>query len=359
MAALCQRPDQGRCQSRQVQSALDGARTDIRASAWQGDRAGRLPRVFQSTAGAWVFPKHGQDRSGIVAGLSQVAIWGRSPCDMDSASQQAKGSSLNQGTGAGAGGRSRDAACQAVPNPWPVNRSAWKRNSGPDMGPRGLHAWDYRFSARRTPPDNEAANSGPDERHSPTSARNGICGQIIGQRDRVRREANWQHQETAATHVGKARRQGVSACASAFVRGVDGSRKCPDAEDCAIPGAYVNSRNGTDLRPLFAVIHAGRGSRRGVLACTAVHSPESQHPSKLLFLWWAVRGSNPRPSRCKQWVSVPNQELSAKLCAYFCKLSLFLFDCAPVWCTHVHNGLRRRANVTPALTTPMMEHRNG
>jgi hypothetical protein len=23
------------------------------------------------------------------------------------------------------------------------------------------------------------------------------------------------------------------------------------------------------------------------------------------------------------------------------------------------NGLRRRANVTPALTTPMMEHRNG
>lgn len=67
--------------------------------------------------------------------------------------------------------------------------------------------------------------------------------------------------------------------------------------------------------------------------------------------WWAMTGSNRRPSRCKQGVSHAKQPLPANLRTDFLNLCRFRFGSVPPWCTLVHAGSDQRWSANRTLIT--------
>ena len=338
MAPLCQRQDHGWRTARPLQGALDCARAALWSPLGNSGQPGRLPRLCGRTAGERLFTQHNQDRPGTVAGLSALAIWGRRADSLDTASIKTARPLVDEGRSAGTGGRRQDPAYQVVPDIGPDNRRAGWRDIGPNLGPDRLCPRDNRLPAIRALADQQAAHSGADERTGPRGARNSPQGATERLCDRVRREAAWQRQEGAGTAIQGNGDQVLAPRPSAQRSGVDGARGRADAEDCAVPGPHLDAGNGAGLRAVLTLIYAGCKRRNHVLSVHRYTEARAVHSAKALKLWWALTGSNRRPSRCKQQGPTANCGFPAKMCVDLRYLCRFRFACVPAWCTCVHSG---------------------
>lgn len=355
MAALRQGQNTGWGEGRQVQGALVRIGASFRAQDWHRDQPRRLPPVLGGAPRIGVRAQHNPHRSGIAARLPSVAVPSRSAPDLDTASIKAARSLADQGGSADIGGRSRDATHQTVRDLGAFNRGEGRGNLGPDLGPRGLHAWHDRLPAIRSASDKQAPHCRSDEHHFAASIGGSLRGPSIGSCDRVRGQACGIGKKGNA-ETGSANRYCILAARSqAYVRGVDGTGERANAEDCAVPGAHIDPRDGSCVRPLFAVVYAGCERRRSVLSVQWYTWGQAVHSAKSLKTWWALTGSNRRPSRCKRKTLTQIWAFSRIICVDFRNIPLFCSRSGTLRGTHVHIGPEADCSPPPALTNT--EHR--
>ena len=356
MAYLRQGSANGRSAGRQVQIALDCPRASLWAQAWFCGDTGRLPRILSGTARRRLQRQHNQDRSGILARLPALSVRGHSAKHLDSASLTATGQLAYQGSSAQAGRYGRHAAYQAVPDLGAIDRRSGWGDTGSDLGPRGLRARDNRLPTARTNSDEQAAHHPADEPAITKRSGASLCRSPIQSCDRVRWEAGGIGQEGNPTAISQGEDTLLTAHPAPHLRGLDGARECADAENIAVSRSHIAADDRAGLCAVLTVIYAGCRGCFGVLKYIGTHRSYGDDGLNHCFNWWALTGSNRRPSRCKQRVSAPNCQTCGDFPRYFANMCRFRFACVPSWCTQVHIGSMQRAN---AGTDPNHSERRG
>ena len=359
MAGLCGGQESGRSAGRQVQGALDRPRPDIWPAYRRSDQPGGLPGILRRSQEAWLCRQHDQDRPGVIARLSAAQVRRRRTEHLDTACFCPARSMAYQGTGAVHRGPSRDTAHKAIRHAWAGNRGQSGGNLGPNMEPRGLRAQDHRFSPRWARPDEQAARGRTYEPDCPRGARNGLQGQIDRSRDRVRREACGIGQKGNPAVSGAGGHSVLAAHPAPHLRGLDGTGRCANAENQPVSRPHFAANDRAGLCAVLTLIYARCGRSCDVLVYAGTQWFGRYTRRNGGNAWWALTGSNRRPSRCKLRVSTPNCAFSANHPAGLRNMSRFRFACVPRSGTQVHIGRQRDWYSRAALTTNAKGPRNG
>ena len=173
-------------------------------------------------------------------------------------------------------------------------------HSGPDVGPRRLRSGHNRLSPARAHSNEQAAHSGLHVRERPRGAHRGVSGAIDGQCDRVRRQAGAIGQEGCSAPIQEGRDTVLAPHTATHLRGLDGARRRANAENQPVSWPYFAADDRAGLRTVLTLISKGRECCDGVLGYLRTQGGCWYTPCKPQKCWWAMTGSNCRPSRCKR-----------------------------------------------------------
>lgn len=301
MASLCPRAQDRRGHIGSIRADVEGAV----AAFWapprhSGDTRG-LPSLLPAQEAGRARGQHDQDRTGIASGMSAPSIrrFGSGP--LASAVLCASGSSPYPRGGGQATRLDRDAARSVVRDP---GIDDWRANVGSarsDVGPRGLRAPHDRLATSGAIPDEQAAYGRTDEQSGRRGAAMGVLGLSIGTCDRVGWKAGCQREEGDSHGLATIRRRMQPSRLPAHGSGAHGRGGCAYEQNRTVPRAHVGQGDRSDLREVFAVLHARRerGARLVVRYIGTKRAPGSK-PGSPWKRWWARLGLNQRPLRCER-----------------------------------------------------------
>lgn len=351
MARLHQRQDSGRGEGGSLQGALDSLSAALRFAGGQFDHAGRLPRLLSGSEEGRIQRQHDQDRPRIATGLSSQAIRYCGTTALDGTSFKAARQLADKRTGQNDCRFERHSAHQAFYNAGPSDRGEGRGHSRSDLGSGGLCARHDRLSATGPQSDKQAAHRSANGKSRAGRAGRSLRGASDRQRGRVRRQAGRFRKEGHSTAERESWDTVLATHPSPHLCGLDGAGQCTDAAYQPVSGAHIASDDRAGLCPVLTLIYEGCERRDRVLVYRRTFGVCRYTHLSSCKCWWALTGSNRRPSRCKLRVPLQIWGFHAKYRKHFRNIDRFCSRYVSLDGTHVHIGRQRDWYSRAALNT--------
>ncbi len=345
-------PTSGR-PKRSVLEPLGSTGAPLRAPYWERGQRGRLSGLSSRQAKARQEQQHRADRIGVPPGMPSNEIRRTGPAPVDAAGKCASRSVSYADRTRHLIGEHRDAPRPIVCHSGAYYRRANGGPARPHLGPSRYGTWNDRPEPGWAREDEQAAGCRADQQPGARSAGRSTRGRTHGSCDRICRRADQEHPQSGQASGGAVEGSMLSACLPAHSRRDDGTGRRPDAEDRAISRPHINPRDGARLCPVQSDIYEGCKRGSGLVAGTLVPvEPLGRHARIGGKPWWALTGSNRRPSRCKRRAPLPNQHIPANGPQIFATLAAFRSVSVPACGTsRTTRTSRVLGTVSPPLTS--------